>query len=95
MSVFPSDTSRKAWTESWCDRCHQPQQAELRLLGRGDGCPLLKYADSTGLIPLLWKPRRGGGMGDTYTCDAYLDKPPIAKRRVSTEQTLPMFDIEP
>jgi hypothetical protein len=67
--------------QRWCRRCFQPDEAELRALGQGDGCPLLLQA-ADGHTPPEWK--RG-------KCSAFRKTPsPLAK---PTADELPQGEL--
>jgi hypothetical protein len=92
--VWQNDTERDAWMEKHCRVCCQPAEAIKRITGAGPGCPHLVRADA-GKLPKAWKKRRNAAMGDTYRCEEFLARPPVTRRPVSHEQSLPLFDIEP
>lgn len=89
--VWRSDVERDAWMEKHCRVCYRPEQARQRITGQGEGCPLLAKAER-GRLPGAWERRRNAAMGDTYRCTEFLDKPPVARRAVSREESLPLFD---
>lgn len=89
--VWTSDVERDAWTEKNCRVCWQPDQADLRVLQRGQGCPHLLRA-AAGKLPRIWTRRRNAVMSETYRCDDFIDKPPVRRRAQSTEESIPLFD---
>jgi len=92
--VWSNDIEAAAWMEKHCAHCYQEDEARKRVLGQGDGCPLLLRA-AAGRLPTQWTHRRNAVMGDTYRCDDFLPKPPVNRRKKSTEQTDILFDVEP
>lgn len=92
--VWHNDIERDAWMEKHCRVCCQFAETIKRITGDGPGCPHLIRAEA-GRLPAVWKKRRNAAMGDTYKCDEFLNKPPVNRRAVSREQSLPLFDVEP
>jgi hypothetical protein len=77
--VFPDELTEQRWRSHWCDRCYQRDEAERRVLGKGDGCPIFALS-RLGEIPREWKrgPVFSGPM--LYSCDKHLDRPPVYRR---------------
>jgi hypothetical protein len=92
--IWYNNIQRDAFIEKHCRVCFQPDQARLRALGQGHGCPHLARAE-TGKLPTPWHRRRNAAWGDTYKCDDYVDKPPVNRRGVAPADTPPMLDVEP
>lgn len=74
--IFSNVHEADAFRETWCDRCYQPDQATLRITGKGPGCPLLQAA-SAGALPTQWTRRRQATMGSTYRCSEFTKHPPV------------------
>ncbi|MGE2714213.1 hypothetical protein ACQI4L_09160 [Mycolicibacterium litorale] len=92
MTVFPSAYAERAWRESHCRRCYQPDEAMKRVVGSGPGCPLLQIAAS-GVVPEQWTKRRKAEMGNTYTCADFRKRPPVARKgRVEPMPQEELFD---
>jgi len=89
--VWHNDIERDAFIESNCARCFQPQEAEKRVLGTGDGCPHLARA-ALNKMPAAWTRRRNAVIGETYRCADHLDKPPTNRRGKAPADTVPLFD---
>jgi hypothetical protein len=82
------------FVEVTCSRCFQPDEAAKRVLGSGDGCPLLKRARN-GQMPGKWTRRRGEALGSTFKCAEYAPSAPTARRKRAVAEDVPMFDPEP
>jgi hypothetical protein len=97
VTLFPTDTARAIWTGHWCERCFQPAEAELRLHGKGTGCPILARALASDRKPKEWdRNTRAQTMSAAYGCNAFLAKPAVVRRRGTVpDETLPMFEVEP
>lgn len=94
--LWPTPTHRDIWTERWCDRCAQPDQAITRRGGDGDGCPILAKALSTGRKPKQWtRNPRAKTLDSVMSCDEFLAEPPTVRRGTAEDHTLAMFDIAP
>ena len=91
MTVWRSSIERDAFVETHCLTCCQPDQAQKRTLGTGDGCPFLALGDR-GRLPVQWKRRRNATMGDTYRCSEEVRKPAVNRRGSTTVDTEPLFD---
>lgn len=92
--VWANPIEEAAWREKWCRRCFQQSEVMKRVMGTGDGCPLLIQA-TRGALPTQWKRRRNAIMSDTYKCSEYLDQPKVNRRAKSDEPDIPMFNLEP
>lgn len=95
--VWRNDIERAAWVEKNCRVCFQPDEALARATGgpKVHGCPHL-IRSLTNKLPQPWKRRRNAVIGETYKCEAFLDKPPVVNRRKSAPaDTIPMLDPEP
>jgi hypothetical protein len=78
-SVFPDQFVEQRWRSHWCDRCYQPDEAERRVLGKGDGCPIFARA-SLGEVPAEWKQGSASSAVMLYSCIEHLDRPPVHRR---------------
>lgn len=94
MTLFRSDTHRTAWISRWCDSCFQPDQAQLRIQGTGNGCPILARALKSGRKPPQWDRTRSTDMETSIKCNEYSAKPAVVRRGTAFED-VPMFDVEP
>lgn len=94
--VWANDIERNAWVEKNCRVCFQPDEALARVTGgpKTHGCPHL-LRSLINKMPQPWKRRRNAPIGETYKCEAFMAKPPVNRRGVSTEETPPMLDVEP
>lgn len=79
MTVFANPHEERAWRETWCARCYQPDEARRRLIKSGPGCPLLQIADG-GVVPEQWIRRRKAEMGNTYRCADFRKRPPVVRK---------------
>lgn len=84
------------YIENTCSRCYQPDEASKRVLGVGEGCPILKRA-RRGQMSAAWKRRRGhhGALGNTFDCAMFTPTPPTTRRKTATCETESMFDPDP
>lgn len=80
------------YVETTCSRCFQPDEARKRVLGQGDGCPILKRA-RRGQMSAAWKRRRRGALGETFECSLFTPTPPSTGRRTAPVETESMFDV--
>lgn len=93
MSVFASTHEERAWRDTWCHRCFQPDEALKRVVGDGPGCPLLKIAEG-GTVPEQWTLRRRAEMGNRYRCADFIKRPPVARKgRVEELPQEELFDM--
>lgn len=92
--VWRDEVERNAWMETWCARCFQPDEVRRRLIGDGQGCPLLTQA-ATGSLPAPWQRQRQARLGETYRCSWFLDRPASTRRSTNVAITAPLFDVEP
>lgn len=92
MAVWRSDIERDAFVEKHCRVCYGSiEEVEKRIFSKGGGC-LLLLAAAAGKLPLQWKRRRDGALGNTYRCSSFLPKSPVNRRAVAPDKTLPLFD---
>lgn len=91
--VWRNAIERNAWVEKNCRTCFQPDEARARLTDQ-HGCPHL-LRSLANKLPTPWRKRRGAPIGETYHCDAYLDKPPSVRRKTTPADTMPMLEPEP
>jgi hypothetical protein len=91
--IFANDVAAAVWKESWCDRCFQPDQVELRERGKGRGCPVLLWAMQCKTAPkeLAANRRQGVLMKDSFRCSGFAAKPPSAERPAVVEQVEVLF----
>lgn len=97
MTLFRSITHRDIWLERWCDTCFKPEQAELRLQGKGAGCPIRNKALASDRKPPQWdRQPRADEMHRTIRCNSYEAKPPVARRRdaAASPDEAGLFDID-
>lgn len=94
MTVWYNKTERDCWVERWCRMCFQPDEATLRVTGKGEGCPHKAKGDE-GKTPSVWTKKRGAVFGETYSCSEFLKKPPPNRRGNAPADTVAMFDVEP
>lgn len=94
MTLWSNDIERDAWIETNCRKCYQVDEAKKRVLGQGDGCPLLARA-ATGRKPAQWTKRRNAAMGYTYKCDWYRRVPDVNRRGTAVVVQEGLFDVEP
>lgn len=86
--VWRNKIERDAWVEKNCRVCYQPDEALARVTGgpKVHGCPHL-IRSLTNKLPTPWTRRRNAPIGETYRCEAYMAKPAVNRRAVSTEVT--------
>ena len=46
-------------------------------------------------LPTPWTRRRNAVLGETYKCDAFVERAPSNRRKNAPADTAPMFDPEP
>lgn len=92
-NVWKNPIERAAWVEKNCDRCFEPNEARARLTDQ-HGCPHLMRSLANKL-PTPWTRRRNAPMGETYRCDAFIDKPATIRRKTTPADTLPLIDVTP
>jgi hypothetical protein len=94
--VWRNDIERNAWVEKNCRVCFQPDEALARATGgpKVHGCPHL-LRSLINKMPTPWKRRRTAPIGETYRCEAFMAKPPVNRRKKSTEETAPLLDVAP
>ena len=91
--IFSNATAAAVWKESWCDRCFDPDQVELREHGNGRGCGVLLWALSSRTVPkeMVKNGRDGALMKDAFRCSEFKAKPPPRPRLVVVEQEEVLF----
>jgi hypothetical protein len=78
--VFPDQFAQRRWRSHWCDRCYQPDEAQRRLLGKGDGCPIFART-LQGEVPAEWKQGSAASASVMlYSCIEHFDRPPVHRR---------------
>lgn len=94
--VWRNDIERAAWVEKNCRVCFQPDEAIARVTGGPNvhGCPHL-IRSLTNKLPTPWKKRRNAPIGETYKCEAFMDKPAVVRRGTAPADTVPMLDPAP
>lgn len=96
QAPFRTPTAAAVWRESWCDRCFQPDEVNLREHGRGTGCPILARAARTQRKPPEWdRNPRATTMDSVFKCTAFLDQPPVLRRASVDDGTASLFDVTP
>ena len=86
--VWYNQVERDAWVEKNCRVCFQPDEAMLRITGKGVGCPHKARGDA-GKLPKPWTYRRTAVMGETYHCSEFQKQPPTNRRGKARPQTRP------
>ena len=90
--IFASETAAAVWREAWCDRCFHPAQSELRVTGKGLGCPILAFALATRSVPReMSRSGRDGLMRDAFRCSEFRDRPDVVGKHVVEDQTGVLF----
>jgi hypothetical protein len=91
--IWHNAIEEEAFRETTCLRCFQPDQAKLRAMNLGEGCPHLIRA-AANKMPAPWIKRRGNDavLGKTYKCADFLAKPPVNRRGSAPADTAPMFE---
>lgn len=94
-NVWRNAIEEQAFRETTCARCFQVDEAMLRAMGLGEGCPHLLRA-AANKMPKIWIKRRGNDavLGKTYKCADFLAKPPVNRRASAPADTTPMFDVD-
>lgn len=86
-----TDLELNLFVENTCSGCFQPDEVNKRVLGKGDGCPVLKRA-RRGQMSSAWKRRRNGALGNTFDCLLYTPTPPTTRRKTAACETESLFD---
>lgn len=92
--VWANPIEEAAFRESTCRQCFQPDEAQHRVLGTGEGCPHLAKA-AADKLPKVWTRKRLPVLGKTYKCDDFRGKPKTTRRRSQAAITEPLLDLEP
>jgi hypothetical protein len=90
MAVFANTHEERAFTDTWCRRCFQSDEALARIARKGTGCPLRQIA-AGGAVPKEWKKRRNATLGNTYRCADFAKRPPMLRKACAPE--LPQLEL--
>jgi hypothetical protein len=79
MAVFANAHEERAFTDTWCSRCFQSDEALARIARKGAGC-LLRQIAAAGSVPEKWAKRRNATLGNTYRCADFTKRPPVLRK---------------